>query len=233
MGESIDEEEVRDRNIQAMGEPLGQLFSALSNELTWQFLRWGQFEQLFGSKPSRVDLLNQSAPLFFNVVQDALWHDTVLGITRLVGPARTGVGKRAKQNLSIQQLPVLISDETLRVNLEALIQDSVQLAQFAFDWRNRFIAHRDLDVALNRHAMPLAPSTRFAVNAALDSVAKALNVVDFHYFNATKGYRDTFAYTGAESLLFVIRDGLKLQERRQSRVQSGEYDPDDWPNDPV
>lgn len=217
----------------AMGAPLGQLYSVLATELTWQFLRWGQFEQLFGDKPARVDLLNESAPLFFHVVQDVLWHDTVLGITRLVGPATTGVGRNTKQNLSIRQLPAFISDEILRVELEALIQDSVQRAQFAFDWRNRFIAHRDLEIALSRHARPLASSTRLAVNNALDSIADVLNRVDVHYFDATRGYRHTFAYTGAESLLCVIRDGLKMEERRQARLEAGQYDPDDWPDEAI
>ncbi|MES2523023.1 MAG: hypothetical protein V4617_10020 [Gemmatimonadota bacterium] len=73
-----------------MGQELGEVFTELSNQLTWQFWRWSQFEKLFGSDESQVTVLNSTAPMFFGTAQDLLWLDTLLGISRLAGPASTG-----------------------------------------------------------------------------------------------------------------------------------------------
>ena len=48
-----------------MGEPLGKLYHALSNELAWHCLKWGEYVELVGTKPSRIDLLNRAAGGFF------------------------------------------------------------------------------------------------------------------------------------------------------------------------
>ena len=57
--------EVEDEYLEVMGPELGALFHALYLELVWVHWRWKQFRILFGDKPSRIDLLNASAPFFF------------------------------------------------------------------------------------------------------------------------------------------------------------------------
>jgi hypothetical protein len=70
--------EVRASYIDAMGQELGELFHATSSELTWIHWRWKQYRILFGEKPGRIDLLNEAAPLFFRIVQDVFFEDTLL-----------------------------------------------------------------------------------------------------------------------------------------------------------
>jgi hypothetical protein len=36
----------------------------------------------------------------------------------------------------------------------------------------------------------------------------------------------------AESLLYVLRDGLKREELRRKRLEAGEYRPEDWNREP-
>jgi hypothetical protein len=69
-----------------MGKDLGELFHATSSELTWIHWRWRQYRTLFGEKQSRIDLLNEAAPLFFRIVHNVFFEDTLLAIARLVGP---------------------------------------------------------------------------------------------------------------------------------------------------
>jgi hypothetical protein len=95
------------------------------------------------------------------------------------------------------------------------------------------LAHRDLDVAMNSHAEPLAKSTRGRVNDALDSISAVLNHVDLYYFDATMGYRNVASYTDAESLLCIIRDGLQWDARRRAKLEGGLYDPDDWSSEAI
>ena len=224
MSQTLTADEVRTKNIAAMGGELGELYSILSNELTWLFWRWSQFVALYSAKPSRLDILNAAAPFFFYVIQDTLWYDTILGITRLAGPAATG----GKQNLSVHRLPDLIADPTLGQEVQSLLDGLSSVAAFATDWRNRHIAHRDLDVALGRSAKPLPAATKKGIDTALDKLADVLNAVDRHYFSSTTSYRLSPTTGDAEGLLYVLRDGLKLEELRMKRLEAGEYKSDDW-----
>ena len=71
-------EEVKQHHIEVMGEDLGSLYHALWNELAWLYSKWGEYVELFGTKLSRIDLVNRAAGLFFRIVQDSLWEDSLL-----------------------------------------------------------------------------------------------------------------------------------------------------------
>ena len=60
-------EEVRSVYIERMGQELGELFHATSEELTQIHWRWNEYRTLFGEKPSRIDLMNEAAPFFFGL----------------------------------------------------------------------------------------------------------------------------------------------------------------------
>jgi hypothetical protein len=53
-------DEARTLYIEKMGEQLGAQFHALWQEVALLHLRWAEFVELFGTKRSRVDLLNHS-----------------------------------------------------------------------------------------------------------------------------------------------------------------------------
>lgn len=54
MAESRSSEEVHRRNIEVMGQDLGPYYTALHNELSWLYVRWQQYQELFGTKPERT-----------------------------------------------------------------------------------------------------------------------------------------------------------------------------------
>src|SRR5206468_1454309 len=99
-----------------------------SSELTWIHWRWKQYRILFDEKPSRIDLLNQAAPLFFRIVQDVFFEYTLLAIARLVGPIQS-VGK---PNLTVKRFPPLLA-ENLRDQMGKLIGEAETSAAFAVD----------------------------------------------------------------------------------------------------
>jgi hypothetical protein len=80
------EPEIKQYYIERMGTQLGTFFYALWQEVAWLYIKWQEYIELFGKKPSRVDLLNNAAPLFFRIVQDALWYDILMHIARLTDP---------------------------------------------------------------------------------------------------------------------------------------------------
>lgn len=217
-------EESKDANVLAMGEELGLLYSALWQQIAGLHHKWAQYVVLFGTKESRVKLLNASAGQFFRVVQDTLWDDTVLHIARLTdSPASVG-----RPNLSIRRLPGLIDDLPTRLAVTARVDAALGASEFCRDWRNRHIAHRDLELALKRGANPLKAGSREKVRQAMEALEAVLNTVAEHYLESTTSFDVGDSAGGALSLLYVLDEGLKAEKYRKERIKAGTSLPGDW-----
>ena len=218
-------EEVKQHHVEVFGEDLGTLYHALWNELAWLYSKWGEYEELFGKKPSRVELINKAAGHLFRIVQDSLWEDSLLHVARLTDPPKSA----GKDNLSIKKLPDLIDDDRLKEKVIALIEVSVEKADFCRDWRNRRIAHKDLGLALSTGAKPLKPASRVKIKEALSSIADVMNAISSHYMDSTTMYEGVGGPSGgAVSLLYVLDDGLRAEEERKERRKAGNYRPEDY-----
>jgi len=212
-----------------MGHELGKLFDELRNEYVYLQWKWMEYLALFGSKPERVDLLNGAAPSFFRLVQDSLWEGVLLHIARLTDRSAPG---KAKDNLTLQKLPDMV-DASLRAAVDNALQNCIVKCDFARDWRNRHIAHRDLHLVMGA-AKPLTPASRRAVHDAIGSIAALFNAITLHYLGSTVAYELTIEPLGnSENLLNVLRDGLRAEARRQDRLKSGKLDPEDLRHEPV
>ena len=211
--------ETKQYYVEQMGVQLGPLFHALWQEVAWLYVKWQEYTELFGKKQSRVDLLNKAAPLFFRVVQDVLWYDILMHIARLTDfPESVG-----KPNLTIQRLPHLVEDQAVE-SVKSLVKEAIEAAKFCRDWRNRRIAHRDLNIALVRDAKPLEVASREKVRNALAAIQRVLNWVEQRYTGGTTVFSSVVTPpTGAEALLYVIYDGLKERDQRELRIRQGDY----------
>jgi hypothetical protein len=206
-----------------MGPTLGTVFFELRNECVMLHWKWQEFVTLFGTKTERIELLNDAAGLFFWIVQDTLWDDVLLRIARITDPPRSA----GRDTLSLQRLPLLVAT-TFRGQVEALLQDCLTKCTFARDWRNRRIAHTDLVLAVQQmSATPLASASRQNVKDALHAIVKLLNAVQEHYARSESMY-ELHPPGNAESLLCVLRDGLQVEARRIERLDSGNWNPDDF-----
>lgn len=210
--------------IVCMGEPLGKLFYALNQEVEWLYMKWNEYIALYGTKPSRIDLLNKVAPLFFRVVQDSLFEGTLLHITKLTDPPKSA----GKENLTIQRIPPLVSDQRLFGVLKSKIEVAVQKSEFCRDWRNCLIAHQDLKLAIEEGINPLQPANREMVQKALDSIADVLNALTYHYKESEIRFGFAHGDGGGESLLYVIDDGLRAEEERRKRIKNGNFCEEDF-----
>lgn len=65
-------EEVKEKHLEAFGEPAGPVYYALHNEVTWLHLKWQEYSKLYGISKERIELLNETAPSFFHVLQQVL-----------------------------------------------------------------------------------------------------------------------------------------------------------------
>jgi len=224
MSKHLTAEEAKRSFIESMGDPLGRLFCALWQELAWLYAKWEEYLVLYGTKESRIDLLNRAAPLFFRIVQDVLWEDIILHIARLTDPPKSS----GKATLTIRRLPDLVKDGNTAQALRGLINIAIQSSEFCRDLRNRHIAHRDLNLALEKEIVPLKPASRKRIKEALNSIAEVLNAVSQHYRDSEMTFDIGEDPEGAVSLLYIIDDGLEAGEERQERIRSGKYRKDDF-----
>ena len=72
-------EEVLEYYMDSMGEVLGTAFWHLNQKILEVHLVWEQYKQLYGESEETVRTLNETAGLFFMVVQDSLWDSVIQG----------------------------------------------------------------------------------------------------------------------------------------------------------
>lgn len=213
-------EEVLKNHIDMMGDDLGRLFTKLQNEVVWLHIKWSHYAELYGTKSSRIDLLNKAAPRFFNTVQDSLWETIVLHIARITDPSVS----MGKANLSVLRLPSLICDDSLRSSVEELLERLKGKTQFARTARNKFFAHKDLGQAMLPDGERATLGSRADIRMALESLALVLNEVSVHYLDSTMMFKMVSHEIDAAGLLYVIDDGLNWKEKEPEWIKSGELD---------
>ena len=215
------EKEVEREFVAAMGPELGKMYGRLWAECLGLHSRWSEYIVLFGTKPERIDLLKKAAPTFFGLVHDCLRDDVLLRVSRFVDPSTSGTGKH---NLSFDRLLTLLTQQ-LCDELEPLIRSCKHKCSVAQDWRNRSIAHLDLDVALGRALKPLPPATRKHVSEAIQAIAAILDTIRHHYLRSKMGTWSTDPPGSAVALLYVLRDGLDAERERRKRGIHGPRPP--------
>ena len=168
---SIDAVTMETEVLRSMGGTLGPVYRELVLEVTWLHVRWSIHRELFGYSPERFELLRTAAPFFFYVLQGSLWEDLILGIARLVDPARSS----GKDTLSVRALPVLVEEPRARAVVQQAVDASLPCCEFTREWRNRRLAHRELEVALGGGRADLPQADVARVEQALASLSEVLN----------------------------------------------------------
>lgn len=215
-------EETKSHYILQMGEELGPLFNELWQEVSRLHNDWHEYLQLFGTKQSRIALMNEAAPAFFRLVQDVLLDMIVLRIARLTDfPKSAG-----KSNLTIQQLPPGINDDPLRRKVTDLVSAAVAAAEYCRKRRHRRIAHRALELSLGVTTDPLPDLTRENINGAMAGLREVLNAVSHHYSNSTTDFALISNLRGAVALIGVLDDGVRKTKERIAALKRGELPPD-------
>jgi hypothetical protein len=211
------EKEVKQHHIEKMGNDLGSLYHALWREFGWLSMKWDEYVELYGTKPSRIELLNRASGHFFRIVQDTLWEDTLMHISRITDPPKS----MSKENLTIMKLPELIGDKGVKEQVSKLIDIAVEKAEFCRDWRNRHIAHIDFDLAMKSSAKPLQSANLAKVKEVLHCISDVLNAVSEHYMDSTTVFSIKGELCGAGSLLYFLSEGLRAEEERIDRLNAG------------
>jgi hypothetical protein len=196
-----------------MGAELGGHFYELTNELAHLHLKWRDFVILYGTNPERIALLNKAAPGFFYLLNETLWDDVVLHLSRLID--------RDTRTLSTRQLPRLVPS-VIRRKVKALFNDLEKKTRFVVDRRNRHIAHRQRDLAIgDPKAVPLTPGSRQDVRAAITALVEFLNAISMHFGQGAMAYEFTAQPGDADALLRVLHRGVTAGEEEARALKVG------------
>jgi AbiU2 len=131
-------------------EQIFEFFEPLQDEIVWLHSRWILYEQLFGASEKRIDLLNESAGVFFRVVQDTFLGEMQIALSKLTDPARQG----RFDNLSLEQVQDrvnVVGDCKLAATTRSLLDDLHPRCEAFRTWRNKTLAHSDLHTSLHAY----------------------------------------------------------------------------------
>ena len=141
-------------------------------------LRLREFRYLFVESQDRVRFLNViTGGAFLYDVQQLLWDDLMLCVSRLTDPQKTA----GHENLSVGLLPLLPevkADGVLLSEVKQLVDAVVQSAEPCREYRNKRISHLDLDAHMHaQHSFPVKRASMVEVQSALDGIWACLNAV--------------------------------------------------------
>jgi hypothetical protein len=191
-------------------------FRLIQDELFTIIAKWRTFIDLYGAE-SHVELLNQTAPLFFSIVQDTFVDDVILSIGRLLDPPKS----MGKENLSIAHLIDQIAQAGLDVlHAEALDlyssirADAVQLTTI----RNKRLAHNDLAERQAGSVSLYMGVSRNFIEEKIQRLCDLMNKIHTSLSDTETYYASAGILTdGSPALLEVLR-------RAQQLNREGDYD---------
>lgn len=204
--------EVRTEAVKAMGSPLGELYDVLSNQVTWVHLKCKEYRALFATSKERIEFLNEAAPAFFGGLQRTLLDDVLLHLCRLTDPPKLS----GKRNLTIECLPELISDPSFREEVKGMLTEVKGKTNFAREWRNRRLAHREFPVLATADLESPTPGNRQDVETALASIRTLLNRIALHFMKSSVLYEHSIEdLGGVPALLNCLEKGVDAKRRRK------------------
>lgn len=185
-------------------------FVYLCQELAAISDKWDLYIGLFGNKDD-VDILNTTAGDAFRCIEESLWADITMSISRLADPPASC----GKDNLSIK----MIQQEIIDIEgLSEKINNFIELSSPIITFRHKRFAHNDRNTFLNPQEKSLPPIGRKTIEYIISALADILNTISSHYSNCELCFDIPQSY-GADSLLLYLRAGLeKFKKEREEAL---------------
>ncbi len=188
-----------------LGCEFGLFYFRLRNQTIHVHAKWHEYTNLYGYSPERIEILNNCAPYFFALLDSIFWSDILLHLSRLTDPP----GKGSKSNFTIRRLPAFIQARDLECKVTPMVHEAVHSVDTAREWRNRHLAHLDLDLTLGTaRAAPLPDLSRKTIEDALSALRKPLDAVELYYFDRTVTLQYLVTDSGSDALVTLLQTAL-------------------------
>lgn len=220
------EGEVKQEHLDVFGSELGPLYHELYKEVTWLHAKWLEYRKLYAKSEERIELLNQTAAFFFQVVHNTLWENVLLHIARLTDPPIQG----KNENLTLLRLPDAVDavdDQALADDLRVLATEIESRSRFARGLRNKRLAHIDFPLAIDAKVTSLPSASRRDVEDVLASFRQIMNRLHVAFFQSEVGFEHFITHEGADTLVYHLAVAARFDERQRERFQQGKHLPED------
>ena len=124
-------------------------------------------------------------------------------------------------------LPQFIEASNFKNDVEVKIKEINLSTDFARDWRNRHISHKDYLLATKNDARPLLEASQEKLKKVFAQFEEFINLFQNQYFNTTTYFDGLESHRGALSLLYVLDEGNDAIIEREKRIRSGNYSKSD------
>ena len=193
------------------------LWSALEAEVVWLHGRWIIYRQLYGTSSERIQLLNESAGTFFNVLNQTLLHDVQLSLSKLGDPAGTG----ARTNMTLAALVEAFkncSENEIVAKVEPLLAAFNASCSKIRHRRNKWIAHFDRTTMLGSKVNPRQGPSRNEIEVALEALRNFMNCVQLHYLESQTMYSDFVMDSDGEHLIFALKRAVRYKQLVKDKI---------------
>jgi hypothetical protein len=188
------------------------IFTGLCQDVASLYSKWQLYQDLFTSQDD-VAVLSEVALATFQIVEEALGTDMTMAICRLSDSHRSC----GNDNLSIVTLARQVGQIK---GLDALVQQLRNECEPVRQYRDKRIAHNDLNVALKPKENPLPGIGRSRIESILQLAAQILNSVYRSVIDAELGFRSP-QIGGGRDLVYWLK-GAKEHHHEQLRRLTGQ-----------
>lgn len=192
--------------LESMGEDAFPVYGELYQDVCHLHSYWKVFIKLFGDDEA-VSLLNATAEYAASAIQLALVESVVLRITKLTDPAK----QKRYENLSLEQLWKRLESEDLRERLRPVLDEIQKRVEPMRTRRNKRLAHRDLDHALDPEKV-LPGLSKSGIEEVLVLIRNFMNELEEHYGSVRNPYDLIEPAGDGEELLRHIAFGQRFFE---------------------
>lgn len=200
------------------------VFHGLKKETLTLHAEWILYRQLYATNLKRIELLNESAPFFFQVVHALLIDDVALTLCKLTEPSRT----RSFENLTIARLVECVEGDGLLPLAAALRAKADELHEQCAPFRahrDKRIAHLDLRHALRVPKEPLHGLSRAEIEATLAALRDLLNAYEGERLGKTTFYEEIVPF-GSDGNALISR--LKEADAYRAAELGGRVERQMW-----
>ncbi len=205
-------------------DEFAEIYQGLSKELVHLHSRWKIFRQLYSTSEEQINFLREVAPGFFGLIQHSLRDDILLRISRLTDPATY---KNKHERLSLEQLSKHLGrtvDSEFSSGVTASIEaikshcDSIRR-----DWRDRRIAHADLEDALHPTLKSFPEDEGKQIDEALEMIGDLLNQIAQHYGQPFVPYDTVYIEGDAEHVVTLLKYAVDAYKRDMEQKIKSAY----------
>jgi hypothetical protein len=216
------DKEVLKRNQEVLGIKLGEYFSYIYDDVYYLIYVWQEFNELFGKSTKRLDVLNESTSSFFSLVQNLMMANIVLGICRLTDPIKPP--RIDTTHLSLYILPKEINEPNFKKEIYTICSKIKKEAKEIRDARDNYIAHTDYQKLVDGQVMKIQYDS---VEKTIDLFYQVLKAFYVKYYKSDLQKEIVTPLKGAETLLYLINDGIEYRKRKYEKIMAGNFSEDD------